>query len=312
VHYWWVIRADVSFEEASVEASRALADKIAAVRSGNWQSASGRVKATRPPFDLPAVGLPAVGFAWKNMISARGIFSMRLWVVLLAMGLGVGIGMGQSARTGSLAAVAMLILGIIFTWTMLLGPQFLRQDFRQDLALVDVLKSFPLPGWQVALGQVLGPALLLAMMHWALIGITFGVSMAFPLGPGLGWRLAAAFGAAILLPLLDFIAIQVPNLAVLLFPAWFQTGRDAPQGIEATGQRIVLLVGQMLVFMVALAPAVGVFLMVYFVVDYVGAPALALIAAALLSAVMLAGEAALGVLLLGRLFDRFEPGEQLA
>jgi hypothetical protein len=310
LHYWWVIRSDVAFEEASVDASRMLAERIAAARSGNWQTASGRFKASRPPFDLSPIGLPALGFAWKNMVAARGVMNMRLWIVLLAMGLGVAVGMGQSARSASLATVALLILSIVFTWTILLGPQFLRQDFRQDLPMVDVLKSLPLPGWQVALGQVLGPALVLAMMHWALIGITFGVSMAFPMGPGLGWRLAAAFGAALLLPLLDVIAIQVPNLAVLLFPAWFQTGRDAPQGIEGTGQRIVLLIGQMLVFVVATALPAGVFFMVFVVAEHFVGSAFALVAASMVSAVMLGSEAALGILVLGRIFERFEPGEQ--
>ena len=30
---------------------------------------------------------------------------------------------------------------MITGWTLLLGPQFVRQDFRQDLALADLLKS---------------------------------------------------------------------------------------------------------------------------------------------------------------------------
>jgi hypothetical protein len=312
VHYAWVIRSDVAFEEASVEASRALAEKLAAARSGNWQRASGNVKAARAPFDLAATGLPAIGFAWKNMIAARGVMNMRLWVVLLAMGLGLLIGMSQTGRSGSVAAFVMLILGVLFIWTMILGPQFLRQDFRQDLQMIDVLKSYPLPGWQVAFGQVLGPGLIMAMMHWALIGLAFGVSMAFPAGPGLGWRVAATLAAAILLPLLDVIAIQVPNLSVLLFPAWFQLGREPAQGIEATGQRIVLMVGQLLIFLLALAPAAAVFFLVFAVVNYVAATPVAMVAGALVGALLLAAEAALGVMVLGKLYERFEPGEQLA
>lgn len=311
-HYWWVIRSDVAFEEASVEASRALAEKMAAARSGNWQQASGKVKPAKPPFDLAATGWPAIGFAWKNMIAARGVMNMRLWIVLFAMGVGLLIGMSQTGRGGSLAAFVMLILGVIFIWTLILGPQFLRQDFRQDLQVIDVLKSYPLPGWQVALGQVLGPGLIMAMMHWALIGLAFGVSMAFPAGPGLGWRVAAALAAAIVLPLLDVIAIQVPNLSVLLFPAWFQLGKEPAQGIEATGQRIVLLLGQMLVFLVALAPAAGVFFLVFLVVDYVAVTPVAIVAGAFVGALLLAAEAALGVMLLGKLYERFEPGEQMA
>jgi hypothetical protein len=36
-HYWWVIRSDVSFEEASVEASRKVAETIAARHAGKRQ-----------------------------------------------------------------------------------------------------------------------------------------------------------------------------------------------------------------------------------------------------------------------------------
>ena len=31
-HYFWVVRADVSFEEASIDASRKLAERVAAIR----------------------------------------------------------------------------------------------------------------------------------------------------------------------------------------------------------------------------------------------------------------------------------------
>src|SRR5207248_7060256 len=38
LHYWWVVRSNVAFEEASIEASRKMATKIASIRAGNWRS----------------------------------------------------------------------------------------------------------------------------------------------------------------------------------------------------------------------------------------------------------------------------------
>ena len=35
------------------------------------------------------------------------------------------------------------------------GPQLLRNDLRQDLPVTDVLKMYPMPGWQIVLGEVL-------------------------------------------------------------------------------------------------------------------------------------------------------------
>ena len=51
-HYLWVMRADVAFEEASVEAARRLAERVAAVRSGNLRTASQKLKPKRAPFTL--------------------------------------------------------------------------------------------------------------------------------------------------------------------------------------------------------------------------------------------------------------------
>ncbi|HYG36637.1 MAG TPA: putative ABC exporter domain-containing protein, partial [Clostridia bacterium] len=51
-HYVWVIRSNVAFEEASVEASRRTAEALAAVRAGNWQTANKQRKARKPPFTL--------------------------------------------------------------------------------------------------------------------------------------------------------------------------------------------------------------------------------------------------------------------
>ena len=52
--------------------------------------------------------------------------------------------------------------------------------------------------------------------------------------------------AATLAEALNFFAPKVP---VLMFPGWFQTRADAPQGFEVMGQRMMLVIGQGLVVM---------------------------------------------------------------
>ncbi|HXR07829.1 MAG TPA: putative ABC exporter domain-containing protein, partial [Candidatus Acidoferrum sp.] len=66
LHYWWVMRANVAFEEASVELSRKLAERISAMRSGNWHAMHKPKKGKRPPFVLRPQGWPAVAIFWKN------------------------------------------------------------------------------------------------------------------------------------------------------------------------------------------------------------------------------------------------------
>jgi hypothetical protein len=121
-----------------------------------------------------------------------------------------------------------------------------------------------------------------------------------------------AVGAVLLLPLLDLLLLLIPNAAVLLFPSWIQTGRDAPRGIEATGQRLIMLLGQLLVFAFALLPAALAFTIILLVVKLALGLAIAVLFASLAGAVILAVEAALGVTLLGRLFDQFDLSKELS
>src|SRR6202044_906822 len=110
-----------------------------------------------------------------------------------------------------------------------------------DLKSSDILKLLPMPGWQIVLGEVLAPAAMLASVQWVLL------AYALVFCPGeveghvipMSLRLGIALGAAMVLPFIDLLAIVTPNAFVLFFPAWIQTGRDAPRGFETMGQRLV-------------------------------------------------------------------------
>src|SRR6185503_11629641 len=100
LHYWWVIRADVAFEEASVDLSRKFAERMAAARAGNaWHPASRVKKAKSPPFALRPTGVSAVAFLWKNLISAGHAFTLRTWIFLAIFAACAGIPIGLSSST---------------------------------------------------------------------------------------------------------------------------------------------------------------------------------------------------------------------
>ena len=175
--------------------------------------------------------------------------------------------------------------------------------------MADILKTYPVAGWQLALGEILAPTLLLAGFQW--ISLVPGTALIFFLpGDHQTLLLAIAFGAAILLPVLDFILLLIPNAAVLLFPSWIPTGKDSPRGIEATGQRLIFAIGQLLVLSLTLLPATLAFLVVYFPLKILAGPVVPVFLAAPASAIILAGEAAAGVYLLGKLFERFDVTEE--
>ena len=170
-HYWWVARGDVAFEEASVEASRKLARKMAAVRSGNYQARATNAKAKRPPFVLRPTGPPAVALLWKNLISAGQAFTPRLWLIVALTMLMVAGFLARRADNASLVSALGMAAALLVLWSLFIGPQVLRQDLRQDLPLADLLKMYPLRGWQIVLGELLAPVTILAGVQWVLLMI---------------------------------------------------------------------------------------------------------------------------------------------
>jgi hypothetical protein len=311
-HYVWVIRSNVAFEEASVEASKKLAEKVAAIRAGRMQVGQGKRKKRRAPFTLGPVGPPSVALLWKNLLSAGQAFSLRFWILLAVIGISISMVVSQSSARADLGTAIGLICAGFVVWSLIVGPQVMRQDFRQDLPLADVLKMYPLRGWQVALGELLAPAVILTAIQWCLLLVTMVLlfQSKLPVLGGMG-IVAIGLGAAPTLPMLNLIILQIPNAAVLLFPSWFQTGKDGPQGIEATGQRLISLLGQLVAFFIALIPASIVFVIVLLLARMVLARMAFGVAAAislgLVSAsLVLAGEAAFGLLLVGWLFERLD------
>jgi len=315
-HYWWVIRSNVAFEEASVENAKRIAERVAAIRSGNWQGRKTKQKVKRAPFLLRPVGPPAVALFWKNLISAGQVFTPRLWILLASVAIGACAIVRNSPGASTVLQIVGMVAAVLIPWSLLIGPQFLRQDMRQDLLLADVLKMFPMRGWQIALGEILAPAAILTGIHWFLLILSAGVFSQsggeFGFGISQSTGLCASLGLAVVLPMLNLIVLQIPNAAVLVFPAWFQAGKEGPHGIEATGQRLIFVLGQLVVFIVALIPASAVGLGVFLVaIKLLLGTAGALLLAEVCAAVVLGIEAGLGFLLLGWLFERFDLSSEL-
>jgi ABC-2 type transport system permease protein len=304
LHYWWVVRSDVAFEEASLAASQKLAAKVAAVRSGNLRGVQKPVKAKKAPFRLRPLGLQPIALLWKNLISAGQAFSPRVWIVISIFAIISSFVVRSSSGSSALLPALSMISAMFVVWTLLLGPQFVRQDLRHDLPRADILKMYPMRGWQIVLGELLAPMAILTGIQWFLLIVSVSLSGSWPgMAPPLTLRLGIGFSAALLAPLLNLITLQIPNGAVLLLPAWFQS---TAQGIEATGQRIVFMLASLLVFILALAPAAGVYALALLLVKSFSNLAIAFPVAAVSAGVVLGIEGGLGIMLLGWLFERYD------
>ena len=187
----------------------------------------------------------------------------------------------------------------------------LREDLRTDLTHAGLLKTYPLSGREIVLGEVLAPATRLTLMQWALIFIAASV---LPNTEEVSYSAAQRFyaGAAafLLLPCLGFIGTLVQNASALLLPGWIQLGKEHKQGIEAMGERLISSIATAVSLVIAAVPGALVFTLVL-IPGYRVAGQAIIPVAALASAVVLIAEAVLGIMWLGKLFDRFDPSKEL-
>ena len=316
IHFLWVLRSEVSFEDASIAKSEKRAARIAAVREGNWRAARGAMKARTGAFRLAPTGRPEIAFLWKNLISTFPIFRPRTFVIV-AFIIVFGYQWLERSPAYRVALPVVPIFAMIAgSYLLFLGPQLARQDLRNDLNNADILKTYPLRGWQVVLGQMLTPIAILSGMLWLVL-----LTLAFAFHPHQWVRLTPTLRVTIALmlapniPVICALQLLVPNGAALLFPAWVQTMRNRTErGIEMLGQRIIFVAGQLLVVILALLPAaLGAFVLFLGISWFVGPnadiPAVIVSGAAVL--VILIAEFAAGVWWLGKRFEQFDLSAEL-
>jgi uncharacterized membrane protein len=312
-HYFWVIHTEVSFEEASIARAEKRAAHIRAVQRGDWRGQGTARKARRPAFDLGHAGRPEVAFLWKNLLSTSSFFRPRTAIVVVAIILAGSQWLVRQPGLASARVFVVLLFGILLGVVLLLGPMLARQDLRTDLHSSDILKTYPLRGRQIVLGELLTPLAILSALVWIC------VLALFLLLPADQWRWltpalrdGAALGLAVLTP--PFVAIQllVPNAAAVVFPAWTPTaGNRTERGIEVMGQRIIFLAGQLFITAVATVPAALGAAVIFLVAQWLAGLAVAIVLAVAAAFTLLALEAWLGVRWLGNRFERFDLSAEL-
>jgi ABC-2 type transport system permease protein len=296
VNYWWVVASDAQ-----------LAGTAAAVEQAQVSGQRGqRAPVMRAaPFTLAPVGRPETAVLWKNTIQFGRYASVAVVVrVLIPIVVLAGV-VGLNRRGGSLAPV---VLTVAF-FTTLIGPYIVRNDLRTDLPRLPVLKTWPISGRELLLGEVLAPVLVLSGIVWLLLAVVFALWPSWRVGPGdLAGRTAVAMAAAVLAPVLIAGQIILQNAAVVLFPGWIVTGGARARGIEAMGQNMLMMAGTLLSLAIGVLPAAaaagGLGGLLYFVIGWPG-----VVPAAVVFAGILLLEAALVLAWLGRVLERTDPSQ---
>lgn len=305
LHFFWIVRSDASFEEAAIAHSRKRARLVEAKRDGRLGFEALRPAKKRPaPFRLAPTGFPPVAMLWRNLL-AVGTTRLRGYGAIAAVLL---LGEAWIARDPQLRPVLKVFFGLGLGaggWLLVVGPMFVQRSLHRVLAHMDLLKASPLPGWQLALGELLMPMLMLAAAEWLLLAMALlavllgGVHVVPP-----GTAIAAALGAALLVPPLCGLLMCLPFAGLLLFPAWASAGRGG--GVEVMGQRMIFFGGYVLVLAVTLLPALLLGGIVAAASYWFAGPPGALLAGAPVAAAVLAAELTIAVRWLGRRIERYD------
>jgi hypothetical protein len=308
LHYVWVIRSDTAFEEAAAQASLARARRDAARASDAPVTPSARTPSP-PLFPLAPTGWPATALLWKNFAAVL----RRRRARNIGVGLFVGGSIVASSSADPTSTLAQMAGALALTWlgfALVLGPQWVRNDLRGDLAHADLLRSYPLRGWAIVASETAASALTLTLLEVALALIAYlayfnDPTVHFLFGPRGRRRLLGQM--ALLLPPINFMAMLIHNGAAVLFPSWIRIG-VAAKGVEALGQRLLATTAFLLLLGLLLAAPAAAFIATYRTL----APALrrsAFWPAFFVALPILVLEAVLLVRRLGRAFERMDPSD---
>jgi ABC-2 type transport system permease protein len=318
LQYLWVLRLESPFEDASIARAQKVGETVARMRAGKSIRFSPVTKARRAPFRLEN-RLPAeFAFLWKNLMAAPAYLNRRTFLICVAV-LVFGLtwlkrqpGLDDPKLLGSFAIIPLVAMAYVLVF----GPQLARNDLRGDLMNADLLKTYPLPGWRIVLGELLAPTLVLTAICWLLL-LAIAVMPTPPPGESsTGWfapelRIVIVVSLAAITPALCALQLLVPNAGALLFPAWAPTGRPADGGFDVKGQRLIFFAGQFLCLILALLPAALLAALTIILTQWLlGLPgAIALSVIPVLG--VLAGELWFGVWLLGPRFERLDISAEL-
>lgn len=310
MHYVWVLSFDTAFEEASIERARRQAAQMAGSHNehpNGWRQAP--QKSRSAAFELAPTGLTHTAFLWKGLIALGSLYRLRIWLIACAVAV---LGLSWLARNPSLELLRVVIgtcALLLGAWLFIGGPMFMQKNLQRLFEQLDVLKTYPIPGKQLVLGELVTPIVVITAVQWLLLlvgGLSLWPSQTDSIGTG--DFLVIVVAMAILSPVLCGLMLCVPFAGMLLFPAWLVNRSGESRGgiVEALGQRLVFFAGYILVLMLALLPALVLSALAFIALHAFGNSTIALAGAAALAFVVLFLEWQLVVVGLGRRFDQLD------
>lgn len=294
----WVLKSDEAFHEAAavVAERRSQEPTTNGARSYNARSSG---------WTLAPIGRPETAFAWKAAMQTLRTVDTRSLARIAAILVSLTIVAASLGRANGLASMvgAFSLAGTLFA--ILMAPQVLRIDMRQDLRHLELLKTWPVKASAVVRGQLLWPGALITAGAWTMLAVAMLLSGTTLTKVSLGWRMSGGVALAILAPPLVFSQLTIHNAVALMFPAWVPLGNQRPRGLDAMGQRLIMLGGTWLLLILSAVPGALAGGVVWFALGRFIGPA-ALVPAAVVCTVIVGLEVLAATEALGPAYERLD------
>ena len=242
----WALNGIERFQDAAAQ--------TAVERAAANRRAAPLLRARGVGVPLASTGRAEIAFAWKAALQTMRVVDRRSVLRLVAVvatlcviavsgaaGRGLGVTLGVFATIGAGFAIVM-------------GPQALRIDLRQDLQHLDLLKTWPVGSSALVRGEMLWPGVFVTAIAWVLLGLALFLSAGVFERTSAELRIVVAFSAALLAPAIVFAQFAIQNGVALMFPAWVSLGHQQVRGLDAMGQRLILLGGTIVALVVMMLP----------------------------------------------------------
>jgi len=250
------------------------------------------------------VGHPALAIIWKNILCLRRTAQLRVFIGPVAMAVILG---GAFSEDGDVRAIVATSALIFAGMLLVFGGRMIRNDMRQDMQHLALLKVLPMASTELMLAEVASSALPMAVLQLSLLVVGFIAAALtnYPLIDA-GVRLGCLLAAPVAVVALNMALMTIQNGTAVLFPAWVRLGPTVATGVEALGQNVLATTANLVSLALALViPTIVGFL----IVRGSGGPAPLPLALALIAASVILAVETMGALrVLGRVFANAEPG----
>ena len=295
----WMLMSDATFDLAAGEAGEPQE------RSRERARTIGP-RARNVGWTLALTGRLESAFLWKNAMQTiratkhapRPSRPIGAMIGLSAAAMGAG-------RLRGPAAFICFVAASVSGAAVLFGPQWMQHDLRGDFEHLDLLKTWPVRAGDLIRGEIAWPALVVSACAW--LGIVSAGIFSGPAFPDVRFvdRWAFIVSAVFVAPALIAAQYTIHNAIALFFPAWVPSGVQRTRGIDAMGQRLIMLAAIVVALVIFALPGAVAGLVVWFVLQRFLGTAVFVVASAVFAGIVLV-EVLAATELLGPAYERLD------